>query len=235
MLPVLPGFERVLSDSVSRNDTLVSVYQYGIGARDGVTYYVKWVMRPGNFQISSFAASDAGWVAQTPVSDYRPRTKLSLPFQGEWIVFWGGPTVAQNYHAAYAHQRFAMDLMPASDSLLIWRASRGEKVQLTDFACFGSPVLAPAAGKVVACLDTVPDNAVGKFHPTAEFGNYVVIQHTSGEYSFLGHLRQGSLQVKRGDRVQAGIKVGECGNSGRTTAPHLHYDLITRKQLNAVP
>jgi murein DD-endopeptidase MepM/ murein hydrolase activator NlpD len=231
VVPVLPGFERALGDSVARTDTLVSAWRYGANARDGAAYYVKWQLRPGTHRIVGFAASDAGRVADTPVGTYRPRTKLRLPFQGDWTPFWGGRTVAENYHAAYPHQRFALDLMPASDSALIWRAYRGEKLQLTDFACFGSPVLAPAAGTVVAALDTVTDNPLGQFHPTAEFGNYVVIQHRKGEYSFLGHLRRGSLPVKRGDRVQAGDKVGECGNSGRTTAPHLHYDLVNRPEV----
>lgn len=231
VVPVLPGFERVLGDSVAHSDTLVSVYRYGINAKDGALYYVKWVLRPDNYRISSFAASDAGRVAATSVSNYQPRTRLRLPFVGEWLVFWGGRTVALNYHAAYPHQRFALDLLPAQDSATIWRAYRGEKLQLTDFACFGSPVLAPAAGIIWAAVDTIPDNAVGQFHPTAEFGNYVVIQHREGEYSFLGHLRQGSLPVKKGDRVTAGVKVGECGNSGRTTAPHVHYDLLNRAEV----
>jgi hypothetical protein len=68
----------------------------------------------------------------------------------------GGRTVAENYHAAYPTQRFAMDLAPAADSAVFARALRGEPVRLEEFACFGHPVLAPAAGVVVTAVDTVP-------------------------------------------------------------------------------
>ena len=57
-------------------------------------------------------------------------------------------------------------------------------------------------------------------------GNHVVIDH-GGEFSFLAHLRQGSVSVKAGDRVSAGQPLGRCGNSGNTTMPHLHYHLQT--------
>jgi murein DD-endopeptidase MepM/ murein hydrolase activator NlpD len=81
---------------------------------------------------------------------------------------------------------------------------------------------------VVRALDTVPDNAVGAFHPTSQTGNMVVIDHGAGEYSFFAHLRRGSVRVRAGQRVAAGEPIGECGNSGRTTAPHLHYHLMDR-------
>lgn len=232
VIPVLPGFDRVLSDSIAKNDSLVSVWQYGIGSKDGAVYYLKWNINPKNYQIIGFSASDAGRVAPSPVENYKPVTKLRLPFEGEWIVFWGGRTVGENYHAAYPRQRFALDFMPAEDSLAIWRAAKGEATVLEDFSCFGSSIMAPAAGKVVKAMDTVSDNPVGKFHPTSEFGNHIIIEHIPGEYSFFAHLKQGSLEVVKGDQVREGQKIAECGNSGRTTAPHLHYDLINDPGMN---
>ena len=79
---------------------------------------------------------------------------------------------------------------------------------------------------VIVSIDTIYDNPIGEFHPTAESGNHLIIDHGNGEYSFLAHLRKGSIRVKAGERVKGGDKIAECGNSGRTTAPHLHYDLI---------
>jgi hypothetical protein len=231
VLPVITGFEKILSDSVSHNDTLVSVWRYGINKGDGVVYYVKWSMAPENYSLIGFSASDAGRVAITSKENYEVRTKLQLPIKGEWMVFWGGPTVKQNYHAAYPTQRFALDLMPAEDSAKTWRAARGEALALTDFACYGSPVFAPAAGKVVVAVDTIPDNPVGKFHPTSEKGNYIIIEHQKGEFSLFAHLKQGSLKVKVGNEVKAAEEVGQCGNSGRTTSPHLHYDLIDNAKI----
>jgi hypothetical protein len=225
VVPILPGFEQVLADSVERTDTLVSVWRLGVNERDGAAYYVTWRLTPGDLRVSAVGARDAGRAAETPMIDYEPRTRLRLPFAGEWIVFWGGRTIEENYHAAYPHQRFALDLIPAADSARVFRAAQGEPMDLTDFACFGAPILAPASGLVVTAIDTVPDNPVGQFHPTSELGNHLVIDHSSSEYSLFAHLRRHSLRASVGDRVLEGDVIAECGNSGRTTAPHLHYDL----------
>ena len=42
----------------------------------------------------------------------------------------------------------------------------------------------------------------------------------------LAHLRRGSVRVGAGDRVESGQQVGECGNSGNSTAPHLHFQVM---------
>ena len=56
-------------------------------------------------------------------------------------------------------------------------------------------------------------------------GNYVVIDHGSGEFSYLAHMKKGSVSVKAGDRVSAGQKIGEMGMSGDAFLVHLHYQL----------
>lgn len=62
-------------------------------------------------------------------------------------------------------------------------------------------------------------------------GNYVLILHESGEYSLLAHLKKGSVQVRPGQRVRSGEVVGECGNSGHSTEPHLHFQFLDRPNL----
>lgn len=54
-----------------------------------------------------------------------------------------------------------------------------------------------------------------------------MIDHGQGEHSLIAHLAQGSLAVRVGEQVTAGQRVGTCGNSGRSTLPHLHYHLQT--------
>ena len=225
---VLPGFDRVVRDSVARSDTLVTVTRYGVNARDGATYYLRFRLTPGDNRIAAIGAQDAGVAAETPYLDHRTKTPLRLPFAGEWIVFWGGRTVAENYHAAYPSQRFALDLVAAEDSAVFARVLRGEATRLTDFACFGRPVLAPAAGIVVAAADSVPDHPAGELPPHEGWGNHVVIDHGTGEFSLLEHLKQRSVPVRAGQQVRAGDVVGACGNSGRVTHPALHFDLLTR-------
>ena len=81
---------------------------------------------------------------------------------------------------------------------------------------------------VVAAVDGVPDHPAGELPPVSAWGNHVVIDHGTGELALLAHLQQGSVSVHRGQRVRPGVVVGACGNSGRTTHPHLRFDLLTR-------
>ncbi|MBW2566385.1 MAG: M23 family metallopeptidase, partial [Deltaproteobacteria bacterium] len=60
-------------------------------------------------------------------------------------------------------------------------------------------------------------------------GKYMVINHGNGVLTRYGHLNK--CLVKRGTRVKRGDKVALVGNTGRTTAPHLHYEV----HLNGLP
>lgn len=79
----------------------------------------------------------------------------------------------------------------------------------------GSPVLSIAAGKVLL-------TGAGSLHPN--LGNVVLVDHGGGYQSMYAHL--GSVSVQPGQQVQPGQSVGTLGNSGRTTGPHLHLELI---------
>src|SRR5262249_13337905 len=59
----------------------------------------------------------------------------------------------------------------------------------------------------------------------AVIGNYVVIKHERGEYSHYAHLKQGSVRVKPGDAVSRGQIIGQLGQTGNSTEPHLHFQL----------
>lgn len=157
----------------------------------------------------------------SPHLAYEPKTKLRLPFRGEWTVIWGGREIAQNYHARTRDQRFALDLVITKDG----RSHAGEGTELEDYYCYGEPILAPAAGTVVWVRDSLPDNRPGRTDPANPAGNAVMLDHGHGEYSLFAHLQPHSLKVKPGQRVRAGDELGRCGNSGNTTEPHLHYHL----------
>src|SRR4030042_3143803 len=62
-------------------------------------------------------------------------------------------------------------------------------------------------------------------NPYSALGNAVFIQHSENEVSVLAHLKFDSVMVKVGDKVEAGQKIGLCGNSGNSSEPHLHYHL----------
>ncbi|MDC8802324.1 peptidoglycan DD-metalloendopeptidase family protein [Halomonas pacifica] len=87
----------------------------------------------------------------------------------------------------------------------------------TDFAMpTGTPVISPADGRV---------ERVGN-HSAA--GRYVVIRHDNGYRTRYLHLSR--PQVSRGDRVSMGEQIALSGNTGRSTGPHLHYEVIVNNQ-----
>lgn len=57
----------------------------------------------------------------------------------------------------------------------------------------------------------------------AEYGKFVLLGHPSGYQTMYGHLSR--VVVDRGDRVNPGEVLGLSGNSGRSTAPHLHFEI----------
>lgn len=57
-------------------------------------------------------------------------------------------------------------------------------------------------------------------------GNYVIIEHENKEYSMLAHLKKNSIQVKVGELVKEGQHIGRCGNSGNSSEPHLHFQIM---------
>ena len=87
-----------------------------------------------------------------------------------------------------------------------------------DFAApVGTPILA-AAGGVVVSAETRPD-----------FGNMVEIDHGKGVSTMYAHTSR--MLVKSGDIVRKGQKIAEVGTTGRSTGPHLHFEV----HVNGVP
>ena len=88
----------------------------------------------------------------------------------------------------------------------------------------GVKVIAAAPGTVVGMRDGVEDKAfvAGTDLGGQDCGNGVMIDHGGGWQTQYCHMRKGSVQVKRGDRVAMGAPLGLIGLSGRTQFPHLH-------------
>jgi len=83
----------------------------------------------------------------------------------------------------------------------------------------GTDVIATADGLVIS----------SKYN--GSFGNYVEISHGNGYKTIYGHLSK--RNVPRGKYVVRGQKIGEVGNTGKSTAPHLHYEVkYQRKRLD---
>ncbi|MDE0724133.1 MAG: M23 family metallopeptidase [Alphaproteobacteria bacterium] len=86
----------------------------------------------------------------------------------------------------------------------------------TDFAApTGTSVKAPADAVVTLAL------ADSFFN-----GNLIVLDHGHQVYTIYAHLDK--MDVKKGDLVKQGVKIGEVGSTGRSTGPHLHWGLYWR-------
>ncbi len=151
----------------------------------------------------------------------RNTTKMSLPFNGEWYVFWGGVTQENNYHVAYESQSGAYDLVIVKDG----KNHEGNGTSNEDYYVFGKEVIAPCDAKVVKLITGVNDNILGRLNPVQPTGNTVILETKNKEYIVLAHFKVKSIVVKEGQEIKQGEVLGLCGNSGNSSEPHLHLSL----------
>lgn len=175
-----------------------------------------------NGLLTGLTTRPAAKEAPTLSALHKTKTQLRLPFDGAWFVLWGGRKYEDNRHTPVPDMRYAMDVFIVRGP----GTFTGEGTKNEDYYAWGQPLLAPADGVVVSIVNDVPDNAPNQPRPGVLYGNSVVIDHGNGEFSLLGHLQKGSVHVKPGQRVVAGEQVARCGNSGMSTEPHLHYQLM---------
>ena len=75
----------------------------------------------------------------------------------------------------------------------------------------GTPIYAPA------------DGVVKRAYYIGGFGNHIKLEHSSGYSTTFAHLSK--IFVRHGQKINRGEIIGESGNTGRSTAPHLHYEV----------
>jgi murein DD-endopeptidase MepM/ murein hydrolase activator NlpD len=92
----------------------------------------------------------------------------------------------------------------------------------TDFAApTGTPILAAGDGTVV------------RAGPFSSYGNYVRVRHANGYETSYAHMSRFARGVRSGTRVRQGQIIGYVGTTGRSTGPHLHYEVSLRgRQVN---
>ncbi len=129
--------------------------------------------------------------------------------------------------ALWAAERFAIDYVQTTDD---FRLFSGDPTKLESYAFFAAPIRAVGPGKVVAVVDNLPEQVPSKTPsglPLDQYGgNHVVQDLGDGNYAFYGHLKPGSISVKTGEDLEPGQQIAELGNSGNTTAPHLHFHVM---------
>ncbi|MFD5086738.1 M23 family metallopeptidase [Kitasatospora sp. NPDC058406] len=182
---------------------------------------------------------------QRPLAAREP-VAVGVPVTGRWTALNGPATKVPSHTHSHA-QTYAIDLTYAPDDsedqgppfATVWPFGRRPE----RFPTFGRPVLAPADGVVVAVEDRMRDHwsrtslpgygflypegfVRGLGRPRHLWGNHVLLDVGDGVVAGFAHLRRGSVTVAVGDRVRAGQPIGACGNSGNSSEPHLHFQLM---------
>ncbi|MBI5068244.1 MAG: urea transporter [Deltaproteobacteria bacterium] len=155
-----------------------------------------------------------------------PAIRMAPPFSGRWTVTQGvdGP---HTHRGAWRHA-LDFEVLDAAG-----RRHTGTGTQLRDHLCYRLPVLAPADGTVVKVVTDRPDNPPGELATRDPWGNLVLLHHGPGLYSLVAHLAPASSDLREGQTVRQGARLGLCGNSGRSFVPHLHFQLQATARLGA--
>jgi hypothetical protein len=152
--------------------------------------------------------------------------ELSFPLEGGvYYVAQGGDSPLLNYHNANRAQRFALDVVKLNPA-----GTRAAGIYPSDpsrYAVFGEEIRSPCEGEVIEAVDGHPDLRPPQSDGERPAGNHVVVHCAEEEVDVeLSHMKQGSVAVERGDRVEEGQLLGRVGNSGNTSEPHLHVHAV---------
>jgi murein DD-endopeptidase MepM/ murein hydrolase activator NlpD len=185
------------------------------------------------------------------VPDREPEL-IDPPVRGRWAALNSPATKVPSHGIRAYGQTYAIDILhprpPDAPAKVGWGVGMRRP---QEFSTFGSPVLAVAGGVVVRASDGLRDHRSRESWPALAYlmtiegagrevagprfvlGNHVIVDHGDGVYAAYAHLRRGSQLVAEGARVEAGQQLAEVGNSGNTTEPHLHLQLMDRPVVTA--
>jgi hypothetical protein len=116
----------------------------------------------------------------------------------------------------------------------------GPVKQLESWPFFGAPVFAVGDGVVVERVDGMPEQVPGEVKGITALnapGNSIIEDIGGRHYVLYAHFRTGSIpaHIVAGTRLRRGEQIGEVGNTGSSTAPHLHFQVMDRPSaLNAI-
>jgi hypothetical protein len=172
---------------------------------------------------------------------------LTLPFRGTWLARNSPARRVPSHGTHLFATTYAMDFIAVrgrrTATTRDWRTLLSTE-PVDRFFAFGQPVLAPAAGRVVSVHDGEADHVARRSQfalvpyaltqaarvrggAGAIAGNHLILElEDGGGFVVLAHLRAGSIRVDGGESVAAGQQLGVCGNSGNSTQPHLHIQIM---------
>lgn len=172
----------------------------------------------------------------------------SLPFYGRWIVGNSPADEIPSHGTDMFGVGYAIDFIAVNDQnrtsdIISWRSMLSTE-NPNVFYAFGQPVLSPVSGTIVDVHNGEPDHKARRSLIThlpyllseasrindgvsAIAGNYVIIKSDESDiYIGIVHLQIDSVQVWKGQHISKGKHIGNCGNSGNSTQPHIHIQAM---------
>lgn len=202
---------------------------------------------PGWWSLAAMLVTIVLASVRPPWDRGREPLHVSSPVRGRWVALNSPATKVPSHGTRGYGQTYAIDVLHPRPAGTPTRIGWGLGLRRPEeFTSFGQSVHAVADGTVVAVADGQRDHRARLTWPSliylmtiesfvrelggARFvlGNHVVVDHGNGVFSASGHLRRGSVAVTVGDHVGAGQLLGEVGNSGNSSEPHLHVQLMDR-------
>ena len=180
--------------------------------------------------------------ARTDVNPGAP-VVIGPPLRGAGYVDLNGCCGASTHTRAllsidgnrYLAQRYAVDWLRIDDDGFWWR---GDPSKNESYVVFGDAVYSATSGVVVSTQNDLPENTPPNPLPNLTvdnvLGNHVIVDIGDGRFATYAHLQPGSVQVSVGDRVHRGQPLGRVGNTGSSTAPHLHFHVTDSAAGNGV-
>ncbi|HLR56990.1 MAG TPA: M23 family metallopeptidase [Beutenbergiaceae bacterium] len=170
---------------------------------------------------------------------------VAPPVSGEWSAVNSPASKVPSHGTRFYGQAYAIDLVAEGPGDRPTFGSGPAMRRPEDYPAFGAPVYSMVSGTAVAVVDRRRDHRArsnwlsvlymlleGMVREVAGMsfllGNHVTIDHGDGTFGLLAHLKRGSVKVKVGSEVKAGDLIAECGNSGNSSEPHVHAQLMDR-------
>lgn len=177
----------------------------------------------------AICVSAAALLGRIPPQSDVARISSPIP-AGRFLVASGGSNLWVNAHVRtldesvpryldWRGQSHGIDIIKID--ALGRRANGWQPASAESYLSFGTPLIAPCAGVVVATVDGLPDLPIGEQDTVNKAGNLVMID-CGGFVVALGHMKSGSVRVRIGERLESGTPIGLIGNSGQSSEPHLH-------------
>lgn len=183
-------------------------------------------------QLITLPAAPIRYGSKLPTKDsYSCKGDYILPFKGEWSVVNGGVHKEISHSWSIPSQRYAYDFLIIDEK---GKTYNGDLHKPEDYYCYGKEIIAPEDGTVVYIYDKCEDSRIygnGKLDTNIKdiCGNQLVIKHYDNEYSMIAHIMPNSIVVKVGQNVKKGDFLARCGNTGNSSEPHIHFQLMTGK------